>query len=106
MAILKDDMRIPKSFKLFASKIDVVFDNQRMNDKDCYGLAEYSNTKITLSDTHGTTLLSEDRIMDTFYHEKVHMILDTMHERELSENEKFVDTFAKLLRQSDETAIY
>ena len=44
--------------------------------------------------------------MDTFYHEKVHIILDTMGERELSQNEKFVDTFAKLLRQSDETANY
>lgn len=99
-------MRIPKSFKLFATPIEVVFDNNRMQDMECYGLAEYSFSKITLADAHELKPLSEGKIMDTFYHEKVHMILDTMGERDLSENEKFVDTFAKLLRQSDETAEY
>lgn len=99
-------LAIPKRFKLFASTIQVVFDNKRMNDMTNYGLAEYSEHKITLSDVHGVDPLSQDRILDTFYHEKVHMILDSMHERDLSANEKFVDVFAKLLRQSDETAIF
>lgn len=99
-------MRIPKSFKLFATPIEVVFDNNRMQDMGCYGLAEYSFSKITLADMYELKPLSDGKIMDTFYHEKVHMILDTMNERDLSQNEKFVDTFAKLLRQSDETAIY
>jgi len=99
-------MKIPKSFKLFATQIDVIFDNKRMDDRECYGLAEYSTSTITLGESHKLKPLSEGKIMDTFYHEKVHMILDTMEERELSENEKFVDIFAKLLRQSDETATY
>lgn len=99
-------MRIPKSFKLFATPIEVVFDNNRMQDMGCYGLAEYSFSKITLADMYELKPLSHGKIMDTFYHEKVHMILDTMGEGELSRNEKFVDTFAKLLRQSDETAEY
>jgi len=64
----------------------------------------FSESKITLSTTHGVDKLSDDKILNTFYHEKVHAILDTMHERELSANEKFVDTFANLLRQSDETS--
>lgn len=92
----------PFSFKLFATTIDVVWNNQRMNDKGQYGEASYSESKITLSDTCGVDPLSEDRIKDCFYHEKVHIILDSMHEYELSKNEKFVDQFAKLLRQSDE----
>lgn len=97
-------MKIPKKFKLFATTYNIVWDNKRLNDKQSYGLSDYSKSQITLSTTIGVEELSEDKIMDTFYHEKVHAILDMMHERELSENEKFVDTFAKLLRQADETA--
>lgn len=77
-----------------------------MNDRMNYGLSDYAKSEITLSTTQGIDELSEDRILDTFYHERTHAILDAMNERELSNNEKFVDVFSKLLRQSDETAIY
>lgn len=77
-----------------------------MNDKERYGECSYSKSLITLSTTAGVDPLSDDRIMDCFYHEKVHAILDSMREDQLSGNEKFVDTFAKLLRQSDETATF
>ncbi len=93
----------PFKFKLFATTIDVVWDNKRMNDKRIYGESDYSSSKITLSTSNGTDELSDDKIKDTFYHEKVHMILDTMHEYDLSKKESFVDQFAKLWRQSDET---
>ena len=36
---------------------------------------------------------------DTFIHEIIHGILDTMGETELSSNEKFVNTFAGYLYQ-------
>jgi len=98
-------MKIPKSFKLFATTYNVVFDNDRMNELGYYGLCSYSEAKITLSTMKGKTQLNEDRISDVFYHEKVHAILDMMN-NELSNNEQFVDTFAKLLRQSDETSEY
>lgn len=99
-------MEIPKKFKLFGTTIDIVWDNKRLNDKECYGLWNYGNNEITLSSTQGIEKLSEDRIKDAYYHEKIHAILDTMNENELSNNEKFVDVFGKLLRQSDETAEY
>ena len=99
-------LRIPKSFMLFATKIKVVWDNKYCNDKQRYGESDYSCSKIVLSHTIGLNKLSDDKIKDTYYHEKVHMILNTMHEDELSSNEKFVDQFAKLLRQSDETSTY
>lgn len=95
---------IPKSFTLFATEIKIVWDNKYCNDGGKYGESDYSSSKITLSKTIGVNALSDGKIIDTFYHEKVHMILDTMHEGELSKNEKFVDQFAKLLRQADETA--
>lgn len=96
---------IPTEFKLFASTIRVIFDNTRMNQKNCYGEWKYCTKEITLSNTAGTVLLSNDRIKDCFYHEKVHAILEMMKEDDLSMNEKFVDTFAKLLRQSDESSV-
>lgn len=97
-------MNVPNKFKLFATEIKVVFDNKRCNDLEIYGYCEYGRSLITLSTTQGTEKLSHDKIKDTFYHEKVHMILDHMNKSDLSKNEEFVDVFAKLLRQSDETA--
>lgn len=99
-------MKIPTKFKLFGTTYDVVWDDKRMNDRGEYGVCDYSNTTITLSTTEGATPLSEDRMLDVFYHEKIHAILDMMNEHELSMNEKFVDILAKLLRQADETAEY
>lgn len=96
--------RIPKKFKLFASTINVVWDNKRMQDLNSYGCYEYSTQQITLSNKDGLTDTSEGKIVDTFYHEKVHAILSAMNEQDLNTNEKFVDVFAKLLRQSDETS--
>ena len=74
-----------------------------MNDQQRYGESDYSASKITLSHTHGGEPLSIDRIKDTFYHERVHAILNGMQRDDLSSNEQFVDIFAKLWRQSDET---
>ena len=99
-------IKIPKSFKLFATTINVVFDNKLMDAIKSFGAWNYSASTITLATIDGIDEMSDDKRMDTFYHEKVHAILDLMRERELNENEKFVDVFAKLLRQSDETAQY
>jgi len=98
--------KIPKSFKLFASTINVEFDNKLCNDKEAYGLADYGACKIFLTKVNGVDKLSDDRIMDVFYHEKVHLILDSMGHFDLSKDEKFVDLFGKLLRQSDLTSIF
>lgn len=95
---------IPVNFKLFGSTITVVFDKKKLKKENCIGLSEYSKYEITLTDKNlEGRELSADVIIDAFYHEKVHMILDAMHEDKLSSNEKFVDVFAKLLRQSEET---
>lgn len=98
--------KIPKSFKLFATTVDVVLDDKRMDDVGAYGVTEYSRSKITLASKDGLEDISNDRRMETFYHERVHMILLAMGKRELNKDEEFVDVFAKLLRQSDETAKY
>lgn len=97
-------MRIPKKFRLFGTTVDVKYDDRRLNDMESYGVSEYTTCEILIAKTSRGEELSEDRIIDTFYHERTHMILDSMKENELSANEKFVDVFSKLLRQADETA--
>ncbi len=97
-------MKIPKKFKLFGTTINVIWDNKRLNDNGTYGHSDYGKSEVVLSTTQGLDDLSEDRMADVFYHERTHSILDAMNERDLSNNEKFVDVFSKLLRQADETA--
>lgn len=96
-------MKIPKKFKLFGTTINIIVDNKLMDNENSFGLSEFSKSQITISKKHKGEKLKDDVIIDTYYHEKVHMILDSMHEYKLSSNEKFVEIFSKLLRQSDET---
>ena len=97
-------MRIPKSFNLFASRINVNFDNEKLSDGNMLGNCSFTDLSITLCDEYKGESLSESVVIDTFYHEKVHTILDSMGESKLSANEKFVEVFSRLLRQSDESA--
>ena len=100
----RSDLKIPKRYKLFGTTYNIVWDDILCNERKAYGLSDYSTTEIALSVTDGGRKLSSDRVMDTWYHEKTHSILDMMGEHELSSNEKFVDVFSKLLRQADESA--
>ena len=61
---------IPKSFKLFATEIKVVKDDQRADDLKAYGYYEHSITTITLATKDGINELSKDRMLDAFYHER------------------------------------
>ena len=97
-------MDIPKKFRLFATTYNIKWNDEKLNDKQVYGLSDYGKAEIILCKKIRGEALSKERIIDTFYHERTHAILDAMDERELSENEKFVDVFSKLLRQADESA--
>jgi len=99
-------MKIPKRFKLFGTTYNIVWDNKRANDLSVYGQVDYANCEILLSTSFGLTDLTDERKTDVFYHEKVHAILYEMSEHELNKNEQFVDTFAKLWKQADDTAEY
>lgn len=99
-------MKIPKKFKLFGTTININFQDSRLSYQSSLGDCSYIDGEINLCREYKGKPLNKDAIIDTFYHEKVHVILDGMGEHELSANEKFVDVFSKLLRQSDETAEY
>lgn len=49
---------------------------------------------------------SETSKVNTFYHELIHSILDTMNEKELSNNEKFVCCFAGFLTEAMKNAYF
>ena len=53
--------------------------------------------KIRIAKKFSDNEQSETSMTNTFMHEVVHGVLDTMGEFELSENEKFVCTFSSLL---------
>ena len=97
-------MNIPNKFKVFASVIDVNFDSERLSNHGLLGDCSFTDGKINLCDKYRGEKISDSCVLDTFYHEKVHIILDAMGEHELSQNEKFVEVFARLLRQSDQSS--
>lgn len=97
-------MKIPKSFKLFATTINVKFDSLRLSNESALGDCSFTDNLITLSNNYKGEEISKSSIIDTFYHEKTHVILDAMGEHELSKNEKFVEVFSRLLRQADDSA--
>ena len=97
-------MNIPRKFKVFASTINVIFDSTRLSNDGILGDCSYIDSKITVCDVYKGDAVSMCAMTDTFYHEKIHIILDAMGEHKLSKNEKFVEVFARLLRQSDESS--
>ena len=97
-------MKIPKKFNIFASTINVGFDNLRLSNEGVLGDCSFTDNQINICSEYKGEKVSECSTIDTFYHEKVHIILDAMGEHELSKQEKFVEVFARLLRQSDESA--
>ena len=53
--------------------------------------------KLLIADNFSTRKQSESSKANTFIHEVVHGILDTMGENELSGNEKYVSTFSSFM---------
>ena len=90
---------IPKNLQVGGQDINVSFEDKL--DNDCFGLSSISGgyIKIAKSFNNGTPQ-SDTSKCNTFYHELVHAILDTMGENELSRNEKFVNCFAGFLTEA------
>lgn len=99
-------MRIPKSFKLFGTEIEIIFDTKRCDQNECWGLASFKERQIVLTKEANGTKLSKEIIEQTFYHELMHMIMEVMEERDLRTNEKFINISSSLLHQAFKTAEY
>ncbi len=91
------DFKIPKKFQLGGVDIEVVNVPHIGNTFTSMGQCDIIAGKVEIADNARGIQQSESAKLNTFFHELVHLILDSMGEYKLSENEKFVCTFSSLL---------
>lgn len=102
-------LNIPKNFTLLGHKYTVVIKKDLFETEACYGNADEDLKLIQLQDVgvvtrkyeeNGKTVetvmtITEQMVIETFFHEVMHIIFDAMGEEELSENEKLVNILGK-----------
>jgi hypothetical protein len=102
--------RIPKEFTLFGHRYSVVMDDDLFDKENCYGLADDDLKLMRLQKKKRVAKwdgvnpkkkkkvfidITDEVVIETFYHELSHIILDAMGEDKLSHNEKLVNTMGK-----------
>ena len=88
-------MEIPGKIRIGGQDIDVCIVERIEGEK--LGQICVAEGKMLIADNFSTSKQSESSKVNTFIHEVVHGILDTMGENELSQNEKFVLTFSSFM---------
>ena len=88
-------MEIPGKIRIGGQDIDVCIVERIEGEK--LGQICVAEGKMLIADNFSTSKQSESSKVNTFIHEVVHGILDTMGENEMSENEKLVSTFSSFL---------
>ena len=88
-------MIIPDKIRIGGQEISVV--NEDRLDDNKLGTICVAEGVLRIADNFNNLKQCESSKINTFIHEIVHGILDTMGESELSGNEKFVCTFSSLL---------
>jgi hypothetical protein len=90
--------RIPKSFTVGGQDIDVTTIERFEDDK--LGACSLWDGRLKIAETYKGLAQSNSSKLNTFNHELIHLILDTMGEYELSANERFVNTFSGFLTEA------
>lgn len=88
-------MIIPSKIRIGGQDISVV-NEERLDDNEL-GTICLAKGVINIADNFNNSKQCESSKINTFIHEVVHGVLDTMGEFELSKNEKFVCTFSSFL---------
>ena len=88
-------MIIPDKIRIGGQEISVVKE-ERLDDNKL-GTICVAEGVLRIANNFSNLQQCESSKINTFIHEIVHGILDTMGESELSGNEKFVSTFSSLL---------
>lgn len=88
-------MKIPNKIRVGGQDINVWIKDRLVNEK--LGMICLASGELDIAETFYDYKQCESSKVNTFIHEVVHGVLDTMGEKELSSNEKFVSTFASLL---------
>ena len=87
-------MEIPGKIRIGGQDIDVCIVERIEGEK--LGQICVAEGKMLIADNFSTSKQSESSKVNTFIHEVVHGILDTMGENEMSEDEKLVSTFSSM----------
>ena len=91
-----DNFRFPSAYYVGGQRIEVSFVEHIPNDH--LGTSSVCCGEIQIANKVGEDKdQSPSSKFNTFWHEVVHTILDTMQENELSANEKFVGVFSSML---------
>lgn len=88
-------MEIPSKIRIGGQDIDVCIVDRIEDEK--LGQMCVAEGKLLIADNFSTRKQSDTSKVNTFVHEVVHGVLDTMGETELSGNEKFVLTFSSFI---------
>jgi hypothetical protein len=109
------NFKIPTKFVLFGHTYTVKFEDDLYEREFCYGLADEDFKVIRLQskarikskreiyengkkkNVYVYFDITDEMIVETFYHELVHIILDSVGQTKLSENEILVNIMAKAL---------
>jgi len=76
-------------------------------ENNSVGISSYFGGYVEIADKFNKDVKqSEGAKVNTYFHELTHVILDNMGEKELSENERFVCSFAGFLTEAMTTADY
>lgn len=97
--------KIPKAYNVGGTNIEVR--QVERCDNNCVGMSFTCSGYIEIADKYNKdNKQSETSKTNTFYHEMVHTILDTMGENELNNNEKFVSCFSSFLTEAMANAFF
>lgn len=88
-------MIIPSKIRIGGQDISVV--NEERLDGNELGTICLAEGVLKIADNFNNSKQCESSKINTYIHEVVHGVLDTMGEFELSKNEKFVCTFSSFL---------
>ncbi len=94
---------IPKTFRVAGMTHTVVFEKHKHGDSG-FGEVTYPDNKIVLFAAMDGVPICRDQMIQTFWHEATHAILQAMGEGELNRNEKFVCCFSSLLNELMQSA--
>ena len=94
-------MKIPKKFQLFGETVTVEFVDDLAEREDLVGKTSLGRNEIKLQSPSKN--FSQNKIEQTFIHERTQIILHKLGERELWNNEKFVESFSNLEHQAIKT---
>jgi predicted SprT family Zn-dependent metalloprotease len=92
-------MKIPYQFKMQNHTIKVEINNEKCEDREALGLADYNVNKIYLATKSQGVNVSKSIIEHSFCHELAHYLLNALGEKEKNEDEAYVDLLGGLLAQ-------